>query len=182
VLSALTYLAPGRVWSPAFRGGPPPMDGARKRVDPSHTVDSETAQSRLQNGPDSPTSSKISLMRSVEGLCHSRSMRPAYHSLASLQHWSSDRTPPGSRPRISHQFATCSSDRKTRIVAHVNPTFSQNRRGGTAKWTTASRGWTCPERTLRVMGSWQSAQWVGVSVSTPRSTGIARASHAQLAQ
>lgn len=68
------------------------------------------------------------------------------------------------------------------MVAQVKPTFSQNRRGGTAKWTTASVGSSSPPRVRSMSGSAQSAHAVTVRASTARSAGIASASQAQLAQ
>lgn len=88
---------------------------------------------KLQNGPTRPTSAKTSSVDSTDGRVQSITARSRYQRSARRQHCSMETTAPRASSRISHQRFTWSSDRKARIVAHVNPTFSQNRLAGTTK-------------------------------------------------
>lgn len=136
----------------------------------------------LQNGPRSATRSKIASISSIVFRRQSSLSRSTSQIFASSQHCASVITSPRGIPRHPHQRSTCSTDRKSRIVAQVKPMFSQKRRGGTAKWITPSVGTSAPPsiRTVRVAS--QSEHRVTVWESIPRSAGRFSASQAQFAQ
>ena len=90
-------------------------------------------------------------------------------------------TAPTGRPRLAHQRTTSSSDRKSRIVAQVNPISSHQEAAGTAKWTTPD-----PAESARPVvriggGSPQSEQLVLISAGAWSMAEMPRASQAQLA-
>lgn len=135
-----------------------------------------------QNGLVRPVPAKIvSISATVFGV-QSRRSRPGYHRLANSQHWPNEMVSPPWIPVSSAHRSACPSDRKRRIVLHVNPTSSQNRRGSTPKWTRSPLDRARPPSTRISSGSPQSGQRVLVCASTPRRAGMPRASHAQFAQ
>ena len=83
-----------------------------------------------------------------------------YHALASCHTCGNGTIAPTAWAFARVQFSTCSSDRKSDMVAQVKPMSSYQRCAGTKKWTTASSLGRVKGSAARVIGAEQSVHRV----------------------
>jgi hypothetical protein len=91
---------------------------------------------RFQKAPVNPTLSKIARASSAVGLRKFRSSRVPYHRCERSQAWAGVISAPRATACDAHQRSTSSSDRKSRMFAHVYAMSSQKCEAGTSKWIT----------------------------------------------
>ena len=131
-----------------------------------------------QKCPVRPTLAKIACASSLVGRRKSGSNRLPYHRCDKSHACASVMIAPRTTPRARHQRPTSSSDRKSRMFAHVKKMSSQKCAAGTSRWMTPVP-YARPSSTPHGIGSADQAQRASIRASEPSAAGMPNASHAQ---